>query len=35
MVVKKGLRYNKVVNMDLQKEDNNKQIELKNGKKIY
>ena len=35
MVVKKGLRYNKVVNMDLQKEDNNKQIELKYGKKKY
>ena len=35
MVVKKGLHYNKIVNMDLQKEDNNKQIELKYGKKKY
>lgn len=35
MVVKKGLHYNKVVNMGIQKEDNNKQIELKYGKKKY
>ena len=35
MVVKKGLHYNKVVNMDLQKEDNNKKKELKYGRKKY